>query len=307
MRKTGQKDIKVKVIANPSAGDKNSHEEFPNIRTKLEQKFKNIEFSLTNGPGDAIRLAKTAVEHGFHRIITIGGDGTVNEVVNGISGKGTIIGIIPTGTNNDFYKSISRDNSIGNSLKIITDGIIQLVDTCRIDGHYFINHVSFGVFTARDGRTKNNEESTGLWSQIRALYTSISKYGFSEICLKIDNVTVKGNFAQIVIGNGCYSENGLKWTPHSIMADGLIDICLLKKDNKLKLINSYRKARYGRHTGNSNVLLYRCRQVAIELNEKLPIVYDGEVLETHDSTIEIKSNPKSLKILMERDNKTPIK
>lgn len=301
MNRITKKNLKIKVIANPSAGGGISHEYIPGIRKRLEQQFSHIEFSLTNGPGDATRLSREAVEHGFHRIIAVGGDGTANEVAMGLIGSGVIMGVIPTGKNNDFFRMLSGDVSLENAYYLISKGEIESIDTGTVNDRIFINAVGVGINAVLAGHNrKSSDSSSWLPGKLGLTMKVISEYNFPEINLNIDNISFKDCYAAIAVGLGTYSANGLKLTPYANPVDGLLDICLIKKKSRFKLLSDFHKAKNGKHSGGSRAILYRCRQAFISANVPLPFHIDGENYDITNKGAIIKVNPKSLKVLRDR-------
>jgi diacylglycerol kinase (ATP) len=302
----GKKNIKIKAIANPSAGDGRSHRYFPEIRNWLEEHFRTVEFSLTNGPGDATRLAGQAVESGFHRIIAIGGDGTVNEVVNGLIESKSALGVIPTGRNNDFYRMISDDTSMESAYRTIIESDVKTIDTGFAGDRSFVNGIGVGISGVLNSHIRKSRfrsrpgSGYGTGRYIPGIFKAISDYNFPRIHIDIENVPLDDSFALIAVGLGRYSNSGVMYTPFAEHNDGLFDICLIKRNGMVPLLHSLYKARRGRHTDRMNVMLYRCRQVQISSRTEVLSQMDGEKFILNNDGVTLKINPGSLKVLVPR-------
>ncbi len=303
MAKDHTKKLRVKAIANPFSGDKRSHREFPNIRRQLESVFSELDFTLTNGPGDATRLAREAVVSGFQRVIAVGGDGTANEVANGLIGSGVVMGILPTGKANNFYKFITRQSKLSRAKDIITNGVIAHIDTGKIEQTAFVGSVDFGI-SALISRYFHEEHGMGiLKGKTGNILRAISDYQPTNFKLELDNIEITGSYASISVGIGPISMVNTKMLPYAKLTDGLLDVCLIRQAAKFRMLKNLINAEKGKHVDNQDVLLYRCRQVTIRTKSDVPIVVDGSQHKMNARGLTIGINPQSLKVLRDRQKK----
>lgn len=298
-----KRNIKIKVIANPFAGSGLAHVSLPDIRKRLEAIFPRLDFSLTNGPGDATRLTREAVEDNFHRVVAVGGDGTVNEIANGLADSGVVLGVIPTGSCNNFFKMLSSDASLGNACRMIAEGDVTQVDTGVIGDELFINNVGVGVDALIADRCSRSKYSFLFGRSLILNIRSISAYDYPLLNLNLDSLALKGDFPLIAIGLGRYSGDGLKQIPYAVPSDGLFDVCVIKRRGKLRLLNHLLKAQNGLHVNNQDVALYRCSQIVLKSKDPFPFQVDGTRYESNPKGVTITINPKSLKVLRDRKNK----
>jgi len=298
-----KRNIRIKVIANPFAGGGQSHREIPGFQKRLEKDFEQLDFSLTNGPGDATRLAKEATANGFQRVIALGGDGTVNEVANGLAGSGAILGVIPTGRCNNFFRMLSLDATRENACRIIAEGEVIQMDTGLIDDFIFVNNAGAGIDALLTEYCHAGKSSLLSVAGMTRAFRAVMNYNHPPITLSIDNLTIKDQFSLISIGIGRYSGNGIKLIPHAVVGDGLFDLCVIKKKGKMELLNDLIHARNGKHINNKDVVLYRGRQLSIASSKPLPFQVDGSSYEMPAKSLTIRINPKSLKVLRDRKYK----
>ncbi|MBD3232184.1 MAG: YegS/Rv2252/BmrU family lipid kinase [candidate division Zixibacteria bacterium] len=304
MAKNHTKKLRVKAIANPFAGDKRSHREFPDIRHQLESVFSELDFTLTNGPGDATRLAREAVANGFQRVIAVGGDGTANEVANGLVGSGVVLGLMPTGKANNYYKFITRQSKLTRAKDIIRNGEIAHIDTGKIEQSFFVGSVDFGI-SALISRYFHEQQGMGiLKGKTGNLLRAISDFQPTSFSLELDNIEIKGSFASITIGIGPMSMVNTKMLPYAKLTDGLLDVCLIRQDTKFMMLKNLMNAEKGKHVDNRDVLLYRCRQLTIRTKSDVPIVVDGSQYKMNAKGLTIGVNPRSLKVLRDRQKKS---
>ncbi|MBD3169979.1 MAG: hypothetical protein GF307_10890 [candidate division Zixibacteria bacterium] len=299
MKDSTKSKLRVKVIANPSAGAGTSHEQIPVIRKKIEELFNDVEFSLTNGPGDAVRLARDAVSNNFHRVIVVGGDGTVSEAVQGLARTGIVLGIIPFGKNNDFYRTITNDLSLDKALRIISQGEVVKIDTGIAGKRAFVNSVNLGVQAQALEILADNNDSSLSRNEFVLNYKAVKNRKQLEYILKIDSVQIKEKLDIITINIGKYSPRGLVFTPFADNSDGLFDVCIVKRRRKLRLYLDLLRARSGLRPRNTRIRMYRCRQVSIDSDSDVPLYIDGDKSVLIGTNKSIKIIPQSLKILKE--------
>ena len=212
-------------------------------------------------------------------LIAVGGDGTVNRVLNGIAGTDNILGIIPLGSGNDFYKSVEKD------LKEYYNSI----DLVRINDRYFVNVACFGI----DADVANNKckvTSPLIPKSQRynaALLKTFSQYKCRDLEIEINDERLKGQYTTVAVCNGMYYGNGYKISPTSNPTNGLLDIYVVDKVNKLRMVNLILKMRDGNHTNEKEVHYYQANKLTIKSPESFVANIDGEELFDRKFEIEI--------------------
>lgn len=212
-------------------------------------------------------------------LIAVGGDGTVNRVLNGIVGTDNILGIIPLGSGNDFYKSVEKD------LKEYYNNI----DLVRINDKYFINVACFGI----DADVANNKckvTSPLIPKSQRynaSLLKTFSQYKCRDLEIEINDERIKGEYTTVAVCNGMYYGNGYKISPTSNPTNGLLDIYVVDKVNKLRMVNLILKMRDGNHTKEKEVHYYQANKLTIKSPESFVANIDGEELFDRKFEIEV--------------------
>ena len=210
-------------------------------------------------------------------IIAVGGDGTVNRVLNGIAGTDNILGIIPLGSGNDFYKSVEKDlREYYNSCDLI-----------KINDKHFINVACFGI-DADVGNNKGKVTSKLIPKSQRynaSLLKTFSQYKCREMEIEFNNERLKGQFTTIAVCNGMYYGNGYKISPTSNPTNGVVDIYVVDKVNKLRMVNLILKMKDGNHTEEKEVHHYQASKLTIKSPEGILANVDGE--EMYDRKFEI--------------------
>lgn len=212
-------------------------------------------------------------------LIAVGGDGTVNRVLNGIAGTDNILGIIPLGSGNDFYKCVEKD------LKEYYNSC----DLVRINDKHFINVACFGI----DADVANNKckvTSPLIPKSQRynaSLLKTFSQYKCRELEIEINGERINGEFTTVAVCNGMYYGNGYKISPTSNPTNGLLDIYIVNKVNKLRMVNLILKMKDGNHTQEKEVKYYQTNKLTIKSPEGFVANIDGEELYDRKFEIEV--------------------
>lgn len=290
-------------ILNPAAGVKNCVEE---MRGKIEKAIADrqdrddevFEIVETAGVGDATRLARIAAADnpGFTRVYACGGDGTLNEVVNGAVGAENVaVCPIPVGSGNDFVKyfeDLSPEDFLDPENAMAGDVIAA--DVLKIGEHFSLNIASVGldaITAKRQVACKKIPFVSGPAAYKIALGYSFLSNMKNKIRFEIDGKKVeigKGNVTLAVAGNGRWYGGGFKATPYADIQDGLIDFIVVPTISRmefLKYVSDYKK---GEHVKTMPFLYHtRCRKVQMYSEKKICIQSDGEIFEVQNPVIEI--------------------
>lgn len=224
-------------------------------------------------------------------IMAVGGDGTINRVLNGLVGTKNILGYIPHGTGNDFYRA---------NREVLNKGI-NTIDLVKINNKYFINIACFGI----DAVIGNNSEiihSKIIPKKYRynfGLLVNFIKYKPRNFIVSINNKSYKDEYTTIVVCNARYYGGGYRVSPNSRLDDGLLEVLLVKKTTKYdmaKLIGSMKNAF---HLNSPKVQLFQTKELTIKTDSKISSNIDGE--ELTDNTFKIKLIPNGIDIYYDQE------
>ena len=271
--------MKYVFIVNPSSGSGRAKE----VATKLEDvcKKENMDYviRLTNKPKEATKIA-LEYKRDNCIIYAVGGDGTLNEVLNGIVGTKNKLGIIPCGSGNDFYKSIS---------KLKEEELT--IDVGKINDRYFINIASIGI----DAEVANNvsimKKRKIPCSQVynaSILYTFFT-FKFKDLSFILNKTKKKAKYTLIAICNGTYYGSGFKIAPYADLSDGLFDIYFVDKISKLKIPKLLGKLKKGTHGESPDIHRRRANKITLISKEKIICNIDGEIIVDKKFKIELLS------------------
>lgn len=288
----GNNCVKTCVILNPAAGTAKNFD-------KLTERFAQHGFTdlrLTKKSGDAERFARAAVRRGCDLVVSAGGDGTLNEVVNGIAehARHISVGIVPFGTGNDFARSLGLPNEFEAAIQIVKKGRRKAVDLVRVKSNtdrirYFVN-VSAGGFSGLVGEklTPEIKRSWGPLAYLRgaaAALPSLRAYK-TEIKLSGRKRLVCSSY-NIIIGNGRYVAGGIPVAPKARLDDGLLDIILIPELPATEIAVLCAQILMGKHLSNKSIVFHRAARVAVKSKPGMWFNVDGELVGNEPAVFEI--------------------
>ena len=273
------------------------------VRESFCDKY-NVEFLFTQGYRSAEHLAYTAVEQGCRYVIAVGGDGTVNEVINGVMHlpiqlrKNVVVGVLPKGTGNDFARTIGAKSSVSNLLKQIEQqqyGLIDIINVSYTNGRgdivqRYCNNIAdvgIGPYTILSVDKFSRWVGSNLAFSIAA-FKALVFLKSRRIRLKADGTRYTGKIKCVCMANGRYFGSGLGIAPLAKINDGLMNVVIIKNVSPflfLKFLGSLRTAKPIIHP---KIHYYTAKHVTITAPEKtLPLDLDGEVLGYAPITAEV--------------------
>lgn len=295
-------------IINPVAGKgKNFDDIARKIREFFEDRDENVSVYLSKAPGDAIRFGKEfPLEEGEETcFVACGGDGTFYEVVNGAFGReGVSFAVYPSGSGNDFIKSIGGSKEDYLDLQKLIDGETRLLDAIDCSGRICSNLCNIGIDSVICDRIPRYKKIPGVSgsmaynvSTVATLLGCIFKKGGKEMTFTFDDGEVlHGRFMLSVFGNGKIYGGGYCPVPEAVPDDGIIDFCAIDETDILRLATLIGVYKEGKHVGNPdfNGLLHmrRCTGAHIESPEEMVVCIDGEI--AYGKTVDLKILPKAL-------------
>lgn len=282
--------MKICVILNPTSGSVKNAE-------ALRGKFKQLgfrEIETTAQAGDAQKLARDAVARGCDLIISAGGDGTLNEVVNGIAEQNSQcrIGIVPLGTGNDFARSIGLPASVDDCLDIIARGQTKAIDLVRVTSdkvRFFVN-VSAGGFSGLvdEKLTPEIKKTWGPLAYLRGAAAALPGLRAYETKIVFDDAeTIAMNLYNVIIANGRYIAGGIPVAPDAIINDGAVDVFLIPEKPKTELTILIAQILLGKHAGNDAIVYRRGAKVAVTSKPGMWFNVDGELVGNEPAVFEV--------------------
>lgn len=267
--------MKYVFIINPASGKT----DYDKIKQNIMKTLENEEYEIyeTKAPKEATEIASRFKNEENTVVYSVGGDGTLNEVVNGIAEGKCKLGIIPTGSGNDFYRTLKEAQ---------TENV--RLDLGKVTGRYFINIASVGM----DAETCNNANK--IKSKIKlhssyylALIHTFLTFKSKSLKLKIDKNVYAGDYIIAAICNGKYYGGGFKIAPVASFDDNQFDIYLVSKAGKLKLIKILLALLKSEHEKYNEVRKYTGKNITITSENNLIVNIDGEITISKNIEIEM--------------------
>lgn len=306
---------KTVIILNPQSGNGSTGREWPEIYARAKSSLGPFEAVMTSAAGEAVQLARDALQEGAERVICIGGDGTLNEVVNGFMFEGkpvnpdAVLGFIPNGTGCDFVRTVSIPRSVERSIDLINQENARPIDIGRVcykdnQGHdavrYFVNIASFGLGGEIVDRVNRTSKALGpficfLWSTLLSLLL----FGKKNITFSIDD----GRETQavcwnIAVANGRYHGGGMLVAPDAMVNDGLFHITVIGDLSLPQVIRHLPKLYTGKINTIKQVKITTGKKISAWSQHNVLIDMDGEQPGTLPAVIDIV--PSALKFIMGR-------
>jgi YegS/Rv2252/BmrU family lipid kinase len=282
----------AKVIVNPVAGAGRTRRVWPRLMGLFKGSGLRFEYSLTEAPGHAIELAKTAARDGYDTVVSVGGDGTINEVVNGLYASGNIrdiaLGIISTGTGSDYIRTVGVPRRYEDSCRCLLNpkkrtvdlGVVEYTDNDKPVERLFVNFSGFGFDAEIVRRTTRQFKALGsLPAYLMGLLVTLVAYRNKDISLKVDGEMIEKRVCAVVMNNGKYGGGGMLAAPDADLADGQLDVLIVGDMSKPDLLRSLPRIYKGTHLTHPKVTMKKAREIEVACRGgRMQLQADGELL-----------------------------
>ena len=287
----------IPVILNPAArGDRAAR-----LQAEVAALSENILVWPTQERGDAQRFAERAVAEGFETVVAAGGDGTINEVVNGIAGSDITLGLLPLGTMNVYALELGLPaKSLRRCWAAIEAGRTREVDLACANGRYFVQLAGIGFDAqAVEGVKRDDKRAYGPLSYLMAA-SQILTSGVPSAGVTIESEcgrTESGRFA--LVGNGRYYGGKLRLFKDARLDDGLLDVVVFKRLSHFDLLRYFRGVLFSDHQNFTDVRYFQTARLtarATEANGRVPFEADGEF--AGEGPVEFSVAEKKLRVIV---------
>ena len=255
----------------------------------------------TDYPGHARKIAVQAAIQKVDSIVVLGGDGTLNEVINGVLTAGCSriprIGIIPSGSSNDFSKSLGLPQQLQKACRTIINGRTKLVDIGRAGEYFFCMASSVGLFASVCAESCRMKGLSGSLRYIAAALCVIRKMSSGwEMNIKADGRIFRGTYGVLLVSN-TPRYGGLFFTPRARADDGLFDCLIIEMPGKLEALSLIPWVLRKALTSHKKVTMFRAKSLSVSLSPSAPLSNDGEVYPNLFTTVDYKILPQKIQII----------
>ncbi len=279
----------ILAIVNPKAGGGRAAERWRAMKPLVERHLSFTE-EWTTAPGHATEIARQAAERGVDRVLAIGGDGTVHEVVNGLAGTHVALGLLPMGTGNDFARSAGVSGQTEDIAARLAKGSTRAVDLGFVNGRYYINVAGVG-FDAQVARIVSEMPRKGQGT-VPYLATAVRlafHYENPALTITLDGTEqAPQKRLLIAVGNGAAYGGGMKICPGARIDDGLLNVLLVDALHGFPLLGLLAMVFRGGHLRDRRVSMVQAREIHVDGPSSVPVHADGEVIGGLPATFSVK-------------------
>lgn len=306
---------KTLCVVNPASANGRTRKAWIRTEQALAKRGIKLDAYFTGGPGDATIETRKALQNGYDRIISVGGDGTLNEVANGFfdSNQRPInpqagLSFIPMGTGGDFSRMFGLKSDLDTIYRLLIDPqpySCDLVLTTYTnwqgapERRLLINEADVGLGSETVYRVNRNSKALGGFASfLLAFLCTVIVYRNLELVIKVDDETkYDGKTGVIVVGNGGYFGGGVKVAPDAKIDDGLLEIILAKDLKKIDLLLNLTNMYKGTHLKHPQVERIVGRKVEILSKDDIRFEMDGET-PGHGSRVLFEIIPNAVTLLL---------
>ncbi len=283
--------VRMRVIVNPAAGAGKTAKKWPQIMSLLKSLGLDFEHDITEAPGHAIELAKSAVEKGYEMVVSVGGDGTIHEIVNGLheagGGASVAVGIVNTGTGADYIRTIgvprrykeACQRLLSPNRRTVDLGVVEYTKDGQRKKRLFVNFAGIGFDAEVVKATTEKFKALGdMPSYLMGLFSTLMSYENRDVSIIVDGEHGERRICTIMLNNGRYGGGGMLPAPNADPGDGFFDLLIIDDITKPDLIMSLPRIYRGTHLTHPKVTLMRAREVEIIPTLTSAVQADGELL-----------------------------
>jgi diacylglycerol kinase (ATP) len=297
----------IMVIANPASGRGRGQHVISYVSKVLPEKGVRFDLVQTECPGHAAELARQAVSDGYRTIVALGGDGTVNEIINGLCldlsddpnpPAVVTLGIVPAGSGNDFAYAIGLPPTVPEALDRLVEGNTRLVDVGRINDRLFAYGVGMGFIAQANIESRKIKWMHGtLLYVIAFLKVLLFQFGTHELEITVDDTQIKQRVMLAAVANGGRTAGAFLLSPDARIDDGLLDLCIIAPASRLDVLRFMPLVLKGHHTKLDAVQTFTGREVKIRSGKPLVTHVDGEVFGRGERYYEFSLLPAQLRVI----------
>jgi diacylglycerol kinase (ATP) len=282
---------------NPASANGGTGRRWPELANRAAHLGLEGETLFSERPGHLTELARSAVGGGAALVVAVGGDGTLNEVVNGIAGRDVDLATIPLGTGMDFVRTYGIPTRFEDAVRVALTGNTRTIDAGRVhyrtwDGddatRWFANVGSVGMSAAVARRA--NAMSKALGGRVTFFYALVRvflEWENTEVAVTLDDGERRGRMHDVILANGQWHGGAMWLAPDAQPDDGLFDVVLIGDVNRIDFLTTAPKLYKGKHVGHPKVEVVRSATVGVDAQEHLPIEVEGEQVGTTPARFEI--------------------
>jgi diacylglycerol kinase (ATP) len=305
--------MKTCIILNPWAGRGAAGQRRAELEAALRRAGVSYDLLTTYARGGATELTYQAIERGYGRVVAVGGDGTINEVVNGLLGsrerlgRSAQLGIVPLGTGSDFIKVLDgvQANDLDGAARRLAAGQVRAIDAAKISvsagtqdlERYFINGLGTGIDAQVAVESLKVTRLKGFAVYLVSVIRALASYKPSPMVVRFDNHEIRKRLLFASVANGRCQGGGFWMTPEALIDDGKLDLCIVERMRLDEIIRYLPRLMEGSHTTLRQVTMGQAQRVEISSNTPIPVATDGEVIATDARQVVVEVLPSAIELV----------
>ena len=305
--------MRIKVIINPKSKNGNPGYLKSILKEKLKPYYVDIEETAHHQ--HATEIAKQTANKNFDTIVAVGGDGTINEVLNGIIGSDMVLGIIPTGTANDLAELYGIPKDPQKACEVILKQHLCNADIIEVNDHYYITAGGLGFPSdiIRISNWMKHRNITGkLLSQLlgskiyilAVVYALIKKKrGKNFLKVNWNGSSIYSDSLSLMLNNQPFLGKNLLMSPGAVNNDGRFDVCLIGNSrSRFQILSILLKVIFGKHVSSSSISTWQSNNLVVSSQKPQTFFGDGEIIEQR-TQFNIRVLPEALRIIVPEQKK----
>ena len=284
-------------LVNPASDNGATGRRWPELAHRAARLGLSGETLFSERPGHLIELARSAVDGGATLVIAVGGDGTLNEVVNGIAGRDVDLATIPLGTGMDFGRTYGIPTKFEDAVRLALEGKPRTIDAGRVSyrtwggedaERWFANVGSVGMSGAVAQRANGMSKALGGKATFfYALTRVFFEWENTDVTVRFNGEERHGKMHDVIVANGVWHGGGMMLAPDARPDDGVFDVIMIGDVGKVDFLTTAPKLYKGKHVGHPKIEVVRTARVEVDAAERLPIELEGEQVGTTPATFEV--------------------
>lgn len=290
------KKRKIYFVINPISGTQRKDNLSEKIEQYIDKEQYEYDFFYTEYPGHALEICKNAIINKVDIVVAAGGDGTINEVVNGIHGSDILLGILPYGSGNGLARHLKIPFYLREAIEIINDGNFQKIDTVSINDRIFVNIAGIG-FDAMVAKKFSKVTKRGFLSYFKIISREYNYYRPKKYRLIIDGQEIATKALMIVFANSDQFGYNTSIAPDAKIDDGLMDICIVKKVPTLQVPFFVQLVFFKQFDKTKYIDIIKTDKAVVKRKRNKVVNIDGEPVKL-TKELNLRVNHKSLNVIV---------
>jgi YegS/Rv2252/BmrU family lipid kinase len=294
--------MRADIICNPAAGRRGQEDSITEAAFILERGGWEINVINSDGPGHVSELAGAAARRGMDAVLVAGGDGSLNEAIQGLVGTDTALGYLPFGTVNIWAREIGLPRDPAGAARALLTGRDERIDLGCADDRAFLLMAGLGLdgeVVRRAQSFERHKQRFGVLPYVAVSLSTVPLYRGADIELRYDGVIRRVQAMMLVVGNSRLYAGYLRLTPQAVMNDGRLDVCIVKGRGPLALVRQSLPLLLSRTVARNDVELLRVRELTVMSDEPVPYQIDGELAGT--TPVHFSVQPRALRVIVPKE------